>query len=444
MMLNRETRVPGFESQRPHFLINKTLTLIMIKLSFLGGAGEVGRSAIILDNGIERFLLDYGIEVQHSMLPILPDVDINAILITHAHLDHSAMMPELYKRGYSGYVYATKPTFDLCSLLLPDLLKVQKKKGLSEIYLDKHINMAFRKRKIVENDSWVDIGTSTLKFIHAGHIPGSSSILIESKNKRVLYTGDIKFIDTKLMKGAKINEKCDILISEATYAYIDHPNRKELENKLKNIVSETVLNGGICLIASFAVGRAQEMAIILKNIGVPVFIDGMAIDATQLTLKNPESVRNVKELQDAISRAGKIKNVYERRNVLKDACVIITTSGMLNGGPVSFYMRELIKNERCTLILTGYQVEGTVGRKLLDTGVYEINGIDIKPKMRIEFLDFSAHTDRTHLLKFYKKISPEKILLVHTDHGKEFKEEVKEEGFDVDSPKNGDIIVVGK
>jgi putative mRNA 3-end processing factor len=180
----------------------------------------------------------------------------------------------------------------------------------------------------------------------------------------------------------------------------------------------------------------------LKDLGFPIYLDGMGITATEKILKYPESVRNAKDLKEAFSKAHKIKKMHERGNVLNKPCIIITTAGMLNGGPVGNYIKKLYNRPECSVILSGYQIKGTVGRTLLETGVYTNGEISVKPKMHVEFLDFSAHTDHDHLIKFYEKISPEKIFLIHGEKTVEFAEELKQRGFDAYAPRNGEKVIV--
>ncbi|HDD46450.1 MAG TPA: MBL fold metallo-hydrolase [Candidatus Aenigmarchaeota archaeon] len=411
----------------------------MIELHFLGGANEVGREAILVDTGVEKFLLDYGVNVQTSEAPIRPNVNLDAAFLTHAHLDHSGFFPELYKRGYTKNIYATPVTFNLTAILLRDFVKVQKRNNAMLEYLIEDIKRMEECKYYLGPGQREEFAISSVEFFHAGHIPGSVSIMI-SNSRNLLYTGDIKFIDTKLMRGASIKNNIDVLISESTYSYTNHPNRAELEKRLKEIVRDTVENGGIALIPAFAVGRTQEILLILSELDIPVYIDGMGIRATENILMYPDTIKNANKLKKAFSKAHKIKKQREREMVLSEQAAIITTAGMLNGGPVIYYLENLYQREECSLILTGFQVPGTAGRTLLDTGIFKANGVEIKPKMRIEFLDFSAHTDHDHLLDFYNTLNPEKIILVHGDHTEEFCVELKEKGFDAVAPRNGEVL----
>jgi putative mRNA 3-end processing factor len=286
-----------------------------------------------------------------------------------------------------------------------------------------------------------DFTMSSVSFHRAGHIPGSATTLLESRGKRILFTGDIKFLDTKLMAGADTDFKdIDVLISEATYSYTNHPERGAIENALKKIVQETIYGGGVCLVPAFAVGRAQELLLILHELGVPLYIDGMGLRATEAILRHPKSVKDHKALNKAFSHVHKVTMASERDKIIEKPCAIITTAGMLSGGPIIHYISRLYDRTDCSLVLTGYQVPGTAGRTLLDTGKFVTEDIAIKPRMRMEFLDFSAHTDHDHLIEFYRKVKPKKILLVHGEKTAEFAEELKAKGFDAEAPKNGETF----
>jgi putative mRNA 3-end processing factor len=413
----------------------------MVELNFLGGGNEVGRAAVLIRAGRDRLLLDYGIDVQKGDVPMAPGFPLSGVFVTHAHIDHSGLLPELYKRGWNGHVYGTGATFGLCGLLLKDSMKVQKKRGENPAFLAGHIETMNRLWKKLDYNKQVKFMDSSVRLLDAGHIPGSACPLLETEGKRILYTGDIKFVDTRLVKGSGIwNEDLDVLITESTYHYRNHPDRKELEDNLREIAQNTVYNNGTLLIPSFSVGRTQEILLILHDLGFPIFMDGMGIEATEIILNYPKFLRNAKELRKAFSRARKIRKSKDRKDAVNTPCVIISTAGMLNGGPIGYYMKHLHGKENCALVLTGYQVEGTVGRKLIDTGRYVNEGIDVRPKMPITFMDFSAHCGRDNLIKLVKKTNPGKVFLVHGDGTPGFAEELRGMGFDAHAVVNGEKI----
>ncbi len=414
-----------------------------MELKFLGGCREVGKSAILLNTGKEKFLMDYGIEVQDGKSPIQPPMDLDGVFITHAHIDHSGFVPALYSRGYQGRVYATPATFDISHMLLEDSLKVQKKRGMTPGFSKQDIQRMGRKEKIMNFRDPHEMGSSTVEFFSAGHIPGAASVSIKSRGKHVFYTGDVKYIPTDLMFGADTDvTDVDVMISESTYSYKDHPDRNKLKEELMAIIEETCHNDGITLLPAFAVGRTQELLVMLRNIGFPIYVDGMGIRASERMLSHPKSFLAPRELQNAFRNSHRIRRQPEREDAIKGPCVIITTAGMLNGGPVSFYIQRLASRKDCAMVITGFQVDGTAGRNLLETGIYDNGQVNAKPEFPIHFMDFSAHTDKKHLIDFYKKVNPGKLVLVHGDRTEQYAEELRGMGFDAVAPKNGDSMSV--
>ena len=417
--------------------------LCIIEIRFLGGCREVGRMGMLVDTGTEKFLWEYGINVENWGKPIQPEINFDGVFVSHAHLDHSGLLPQLYRQGYEGMFYCEPATLDLLSILLRDSLKLQKREcGNLDYFMDdvKHLE---RNTSFLKTGETQDFTLSNVSFHNAGHIPGSASTLLESRGKRVLFTGDIKFQGTQLMNGADTDfENIDVLISESTYSYTNHPDRKGIENALKKTVQETVYGGGVCLIPAFSVGRTQELLLILSDLGVPIYIDGMGVRATEAILRHPGSIKDYRRLSTAFSHAHKVTRGSERERIIEKPCAIITTAGMLNGGPIVSYISKLYDRQDCSLVMTGFQVPGTAGRNLLDTGKFVNGEIDVKPRMRMEFLDFSAHTDHDHLIEFYRKVRPKKIILVHGEKTEAFAEELKGMGFDAYAPKNGETLKI--
>jgi putative mRNA 3-end processing factor len=413
----------------------------MTEIKFLGGANEVGKEAILVKTGSENILLDYGTNVQTMEPPMQPDVPVDAIFLSHAHLDHSGYIPLLYKNGYKKGVWATNETFELSRLLLEDSLKVQKRKGLTSKFAVNDINTMYANKRVLGYNQPIPIGKTKITMYNAGHIPGSSSTLVDTGKKRILFTGDIKFTPTEISPGADTSYKnIDVLISESTYSYKDHPDRGILAKGLRDHVDTVVKRGGTAILPCFAVGRTQEMLVNLSGMGIPVYLDGMGIKATEAMLRYPSSLKDPEEVRRAFRDAIKIRSSRQRKDVLRKNCVIIATAGMLQAGAVTYYIKKLYNDDKNSLILTGYQVEGTPGRELLDTGRFILDDMDIVPRMEVRYLDFSDHCDKQNLMRFFNKIKPKKIVLVHGDRTAEFCEDLKKKGFDVQAPKAGDII----
>ncbi|MFH1237292.1 MAG: MBL fold metallo-hydrolase [Candidatus Aenigmatarchaeota archaeon] len=413
----------------------------MIDIRFLGGCREVGRMGMLVDTGAEKFLWEYGINVENLGKPIKPEINFDGVFVSHAHLDHSGLLPQVYREGYEGMLYCDPTTLDLLSILLRDSLKIQKSECNDLDFFMEDIKHLERNASFLKSGETQDFTLSNVSFHNAGHIPGSMTTLLESRGKRVLFTGDIKFGGTQLMNGADTDfHDIDVLISESTYSYTNHPDRTVIENGLRKTVQRTIYGGGVCLIPAFAVGRTQEILLNIADLGVPIYLDGMGVRATEAILRHAKSVKDYKKLSNAFSRAHKVTRASERDRIIEKPCAIITTAGMLNGGPILSYLSRLHGREDCSLVMTGYQVPGTGGRNLMETGRFVSGEIDVKPRMRIEFLDFSAHTDHDHLIEFYKKVRPKKIVLVHGEKTEEFAKELNGMGFNAVAPKNGDTL----
>ncbi len=410
-----------------------------MKISCLGGFREVGRNAVLIE-GKEKILFDYGVKVETAQLPILCDPDV--VFLAHGHLDHCGAIPVLYRKK-QPQVYSTMATFDLTDLILKDSMKVARLRGNPQHFRERELSKMRENEVRVRYGQQVEINKSTVDVFDAGHIPGSCIFLLDTGKKRILYTSDFNLRETRLLSGAKINAKdIDVLLIESTYASKEHPPRVETEKEFFKTVKETVLNNGIALIPSFAVGRAAELLLTLDKFKprFPVYLDGMAKKATEIAIRYPEFVRDAKALARAIRNVGMIYNNVERNHALKEPCAIITTGGCLEGGPIVHYIKKLYTETTSSLIFTGFQIPRTAGRYLLDTGRYVTEGLDLKVKMNIKFFDFSAHSGRKELFDLVHKLNPEQVICMHGEHCQRFAQELKGRGFDASAPVNGDEI----
>ncbi|QQG39713.1 MAG: MBL fold metallo-hydrolase [Candidatus Aenigmatarchaeota archaeon] len=427
----------------------------MMKLQCLGAAQEVGRSGFVLDTGSERILMDYGIKVvtgaegvDQPAFPMAASVKLDGVVVSHAHLDHGGFVPSLYNRGYRGPVHASATTLDLMDLLLKDSLKLAKIKGHGIGYFSKDVSTMYANAFRVAYGQQFEIGNSQVMFYDAGHIPGSGQAVIDTGKGVVVYTGDMKVEKTELLNGlSPVREDVKTLIIESTYGTKEHPNRDETEKHLIKRIREAVNNDGVALVSSFAVGRAQELLLVLEKYGidVPIYVDGMCRDATAIALRYSEFLRYPQMLQRVFARAKKVTNNQAREKILKKKhpCVIITTSGMLNGGPVAHYLEHLKDDRNSYLAMTGFQAEGSAGKALLETGVYKTEKKEFKLKVPFEKLDFSAHAGRSELVNYIKTLNPERVVCIHGEDTKKFAAALKEEhGFDAVAPAVGDTIDV--
>jgi putative mRNA 3-end processing factor len=412
---------------------------------FYGGAGEVGRSCVEAD---ERFLFDSGLKISEegSEYPAVNDLShIKAVLLSHAHLDHTGSLPLFNSMGLKCGIFCNQMTRDTAKILLSDSYHIELLNKLHPEYNKENLNNVISFMQNIKYDHVQEFDSKTkFSFHDAGHIPGSASILLESSGKRVLYTGDININSTRLLEGLNYNiENVDVMICEATYGDRDHPDRKEQENELIKEIKATLDRDGGVLLPSFAVGRAQEMMMILKehDFGVPVFIDGMAKKVTNIYLKKPEYIKSQRELIDATAKVRFVKNWKQRAEIARQQGIFITTSGMLDGGPVLDYMGYMYHNDRNSVLLTGYQVEGSNGRLLLDEGRIYIDGNRVKFKGNVKKLDFSAHAGMSDLKKLISKINPEKLIFVHGDQPAiESMRKEHENKHQVFTPKLGDSL----
>jgi putative mRNA 3-end processing factor len=362
--------------------------------------------------------MDYGVMINHEVgFPVhVSPKDLDAVLLTHAHLDHSGLIPLFYVHSKIP-VYAVEPTFKLTKVLVRDMIK------LSGYYLPyEYIDLESMLSHTVpvEYHSKSTIGEFDVTMVNAGHIPGSAQIIVENAGKRVLYTGDFNLIPTHLVPGAdKEYKNLDAIIIESTYALEDHPDRAESERNFVLACKEVVEAGGTVLVPAFGVGRSQEIICMLAdhNFGHLVFVDGMALDAIRMLEENPNSLKDEQLFRRAMREAEQIKNWNDRRRAARTASVIISPAGMLKGGASVFYMENIARNQDNGIFLVSYQVEGSPGRILLDEGRFILHGKARKVNARVEKFDFSSHGGKSQLEETLKEL--DKTTRVFVVHGEE-------------------------
>ena len=425
-----------------------------VRISTLGGCREVGRSCMLLSTPESRIIIDCGINVgsDDSATPFLyvPEVyplnQIDAVVLTHAHLDHAGLVPMLYKYGYEGPIYCTPPTRDLFVLLQLDYLEVAGREGKRLPYDSGMIREALKHTITLNYGDVTDIAPDTKLTMHnAGHILGSSiaHFHIGDGLYNVAFTGDYKFERTRLFDPAVCNfPRLETLVTEATYGGTNsiQPSRKEAEVNLINVVKDTIAKGGKVIIPAFSVGRSQEVMVVLEEAirkkvidEVPVCLDGMIYEATAIHTTYPEYLNN--DLRDLIFHKGinpflaqcfvQVESPKKRTEIIEGpSCVILATSGMLNGGPVIEYLKRLGPDEKNTLVIVGYQAEGTLGRRI-QKGWKELplsvegKTQTVKINLDVPTVDgFSGHSDRSQLMEYMRRIYP-KPGRVLTNHGEE-------------------------
>jgi len=417
----------------------------------LGAASEVGRSGFLVKCDRTNILLDYGVKFakRRDDPPLYPlhikPKDVDAAVITHAHLDHSGCVPSLFIGG-NTHVYATPPTHDLSILLIEDMLKIEKNK---HTFHYGHANSMRKNSKEIRFKEPVKVGNTTFELRSSGHVIGGSTVLVETNNKRLFYTGDINPNGSRMLPKADLDiGDIDILITESTYSQTEQMPRKESENGLIEFANEVMDRKGVLFVPSFSVERSQEIACVLKNANFkyPVVMDGMALKVNDIMLRYPEYLKDMKTFADVINDSFLVRSHDDRKRAISEPCVVISPAGMLVGGNAVFYMQQLASDDKNGIAMVSYQGEGTPGKKLLETGKISTRGKDMKVKATVRQFQFSGHGDRTTLFDMIKNIKGDpKVLTVHGDENSctKFAEEIQEKfGLDAYAPKLGEEIAV--
>ncbi len=428
-----------------------------VRITALGGNREVGRSANLLQTPESKVLLDCGVNVaadDKDAFPYLnaPEVrlgEIDAVVITHAHLDHSGFAPYLFKYGYDGPIYTTKPTRDLSVLLQLDYVDIARNEAKEIPYTKKNVQEFVKNTIPLEYGDVTDITPDMRLTLHnSGHILGASlaHIHIGEGRYNIVYTGDLKFEDTRLLSSAEHNfPRLETLIIDSTYGGGDamQPSREDSEEEFLGIVKDTLKRDGKVLVPAFAVGRAQEIMLLLEDAyskgeieDLKVHLDGMIWEATSIHTAYPEYLSD--DLQNKILHQeenpflsevfNQVKSDEERERIMSGGpSVILSTAGMMAGGPVLEYFQRLAPDSKNSLIFVGYQAEGSMGRRI-QKGWREVPMRDddgrrdvVKVNMDIDTVEgFSAHSDRAQLIDFVRQSNPKpgKILCVHGEEGR--------------------------
>lgn len=427
------------------------------RASALGGYREVGRSSTMISTKDSKVLIDVGVKFASgaddtpylSAPEVLPIESIDAIVVTHAHLDHSGLVPILYKYGYDGPVYCTPPTRDLMSLLQLDYIKVAFGEGKKSPYDSSHVREVVKHTIPLGYGSTTDIAPDLRLTLHnAGHILGSavSHFHIGDGLHNIAITGDIKYEKTWLFNPTTDKfPRLETLIMESTYGgHGDYqPSRREALNQLREVLRATLKKGGKILIPVFAVGRSQEVMMVIQQLTknkdipeTPTYLDGMIWEATAIHTAYPEYLNS--HLRNQIFQKGEnpfLADIFNRVETGKmreeimqssESVIVLATAGMLNGGPVMEYFREWCTEENNSIVFVGFQAEGTLGRRI-QKGWKEIqfarNGktLSLPINMSVETVDgFSGHSDRRQLMNYVHNLHPrpEKVIIGHGEESK--------------------------
>jgi putative mRNA 3-end processing factor len=421
-------------------------------LQFLGGAGEVGRSAILVN---ESLLLDFGMKTASPPQYPVGDVTPDAVVVSHGHLDHVGAIPSLLSGSARPTIHWTPPTYELAMTLARDTLKLHG--GTMQCpFTEEDLR---RVTEVTETHGYrepFEAAGHRVEFFDAGHIPGSAHVLITERSPssnrtqsdddgetRLLYTGDFHTDDQRLVSGTTARPDADVVICESTYADVEHEERAAVEDRFAESVKTTLWEGGTVVVPAFAIGRTQEMMLICAEHDIPCYVDGMGKQITEMLRQYPEFVRDADALKRAKSHARFVTGRNGQRNRITDQkAAIITTSGMLSGGPAMTYIPEIRRNPTNKITMTGYQVEGTPGRDLLDTGRAEIDGRVMPVSAQVESYSFSAHADREGIEGFLSAYEDTPILVNHGDSTTWFAEELEADGYETRAPSLGETVEV--
>jgi len=418
-----------------------------LQIGFLGGTREVGRIAITVKTEKTQVLLDYGAMLDREPgfpMHISPK-DVDAIILSHSHLDHSGAIPIFYIEGKKP-LYANKLTTELGHLLISDFIH------LSSYYLPfeyLELKSMITSSRHLDFNTEQKVGDMAFQFKNAGHIPGSAQTLIEAEGKRILFTGDFNITDTRLLEGAKMNYgDLDVVIMESTYATEEHTERKQLEKNFVDECTDVVGKGGMALVPAFGVGRSQELACVLAahHFEYPVTLDGMAREVSRVIMNYPQFLRDPRAFTDAMHLTEWVEGWRDRRKAARTPGVIISPAGMLKGGPAMFYISKIAKKSNNAIFLVSYQIPGTPGKELLEKGICNIDGKMRKVKARVKHFDFSSHCGAGELKEAARRLGGKPRVFVV--HGAErnceyFAGWARDElGLDSVAPRTGDVFKV--
>jgi metallo-beta-lactamase family protein len=429
----------------------------MAKLTFLGAAGVVSGSRHLLESDRSRILVDCGLFQGEKRLRLrnwqplgVPPQSIDTVVLTHAHIDHSGWLPRLVREGFTGEILATPATIDLLGLLLYDSAKCQAEdaayanrtgytahKPALPLYEERHVSEALGRVRSIDRGVWFEPAAGIrCRFHDAGHMLGSAFLETEvtepdTSPVRVVFSGDVGRYDAPLYNDPAVPPACDYLVCESTYGDRDHTPTRPLE-ELEAVVNEAVARGGMMLIASFAVGRAQQLVYLLRTLmaagripEVPVWVDSpMAVEAMAIFRRHQgehdfseAKLAGVAEaLASPFVRLARTPDESKAINTHGGSGIVIASSGMMNGGRILHHLARRLPDEKTTVLVAGFQAKGTRGRTLLEgADVLRIHGRDVPVRARIRQIDaFSGHADRSEIGRWLAAMpAPHTTFLVH-------------------------------
>jgi len=420
-----------------------------MKLTFFGGAGTVTGSKTLLEVDYTKIMIDCGLfqglkklrEMNWEPIPTRLD-NLDVVLLTHAHLDHCGYLPLLVKNGYKGKIYCTEATKDLVKVILLDSAKIQeedarkanennyaKHKTALPLYTIEDAAETLTRIKCFEFDIWHTINDNIkFKFVNSGHILGSAAIVLQANNKTLVFSGDIGRKKPIILNSYEYIAKADYIVIESTYGNRLHKN-EDIKEVLLKYINHTYAKGGILVIPTFSVERAQEIIYLLSVLKrehklpqIPIYLDSpMGVNATEIYYsypKNhkltPEDIKSMSSTVQLISEVKASKAIVNNT----DPKIVLAGSGMITGGRVLHYLENLIGDQKNSVLIVGFQAEGTRGRSLL-SGDVEIKFFGKYHKINAEIFkinEFSGHADQSELMDWLKHFKP-KPTLTFINHG---------------------------
>jgi putative mRNA 3-end processing factor len=419
-----------------------------MEIKILGAAKEVGRSAFLVSNENSNILMDYGVLLKKEpQFPLhVKPKDLHAVVLSHAHLDHSGFLPSLFLSSSKFPVLSTNPTIELSQLLIEDMIKIS---GFYLPFENIDLDRMLKSHKNLQYREPYSINETNITLYESGHVLGGSTIVVENKGKRIFYTGDINTRGSKILRPADLDiDEIHLMIIESTYSQTNQIPRLQSEKELLEFAYKIIDNGGTLFVPAFSVERAQEIACVFKAYKFPhkIVMDGMALKVNEIMLKYPEYIRDPIVFKKYIEEVEWIRDWKSRRRLIKEPCVIISPAGMLVGGSAIFYMQNIMMSDKNGIALVSYQGENTPGRMLLEKGTFKINGKIKKCLAEVKQFEFSGHNSRDELFEILDSIKGNpKVLTVHGDGNAciKFAEEIREKyGLDAIAPNSGDIFKV--
>lgn len=453
-----------------------------MEITFAGAAREVTGSCHLVHVGGRTIALDFGLfqgrrsetEKKNRELPINPN-QLDAVVLSHAHIDHAGRLPYLVQRGYSGNIWCTPATRDLSAYMLADSGHIQEKDAAyltrrhkehyPPLYTVRDAARALEQMISVPYDRPMEILPGVrITFVEAGHILGSASVVLEAEDKgrtiKLVFSGDIGRVGLPIIRDPAPPDGADVVIMESTYGNRDHPAVREAGNQLASVVNETAKRGGKTMIPAFAVGRTQEILYELHQLvrekkipTLPIFIDSpLAIDATSVFELHPDAFDRNEDLIQDVSNLFRFELVRYTRdaseskklNTMRGPMIIIAASGMVESGRILHHLANGAADPRNTVLIVGFQAEHTLGRRIVERQpVIKVFGEEIPLRASVEIINgYSAHADRTELRHWMHQVrrggrTPSKVFLVHGEEGPQsaLAETLRSDGLSVSIPE---------